>query len=144
MRAEMDNKTALSAAWRSETMIHGFVGGRCESCGTVQFPSARMCVNPACGAIDTQRPHRLVDEPAIIRSYTSDWLSYKPCPPFMFGHVEFASKARVLMEFTDAEPDELAVGAPVAMTFRIKELDVQRGFRRYFWKAKPLRQEGRV
>lgn len=140
MRAEMDNKTALSAAWRSETMIHGFVGGRCSQCGTVHFPSTRICVNPECGAIDSQQPHRLADEPARIRSYTCDWLSYRPSPPFLFGHVEFDSKARVLMEFTDAEPDELTVGTSLQMMFRIKEFDPLRGFRRYFWKAMPMRK----
>lgn len=135
MRAEMDNKTALSAAWRSVDMVHGFSGGRCSHCGTVQFPSSRICVNPECGAVDTQSPHRLADEGARIRSYTCDWLSYKQCPPFQFGHVEFDGGARVLMEFTDSEPDELAVGIPLRMVFRIKEVDPQRGFRRYFWKA---------
>lgn len=135
MRAEMDNKTALSAAWRSVDMVQGFSGGRCSRCGTVQFPGSRICVNPECGAVDTQSPHRLADESACIRSYTCDWLSYKQCPPFQFGHVEFESGARVLMEFTDSEPDELTVGTPLRMLFRIKEVDPQRGFRRYFWKA---------
>ncbi len=142
MRAEMDNKTALSAAWRSEAMVQGFVAGKCSKCGTVQYPSTRICVNPACGGTDTQQPHRLVEEPAKIRSYTCDWLSYKQSPPFMFGHVEFESQARVLMEFTDSDPGELAVGTPLAMTFRIKEVDPLRGFRRYCWKAKGLRQNG--
>jgi len=142
MRAEMDNKTALTAAWRSEAMVQGFVAGKCSKCGTVQYPSTRVCVNPACGATDTQEAHRLADEPAKIRSYTCDWLSYKQCPPFMFGHVEFESNARVLMEFTDSDPGELAVGTPLAMTFRIKEVDPLRGFRRYCWKAKGLRQNG--
>ena len=136
MRAEMDNKTALSAAWRNESMIHGFMGGRCTSCNTVQFPSARICVNPACGKTDTLQPYRLADETAQIRSHTSDWLSYSQSPPFQFGHVEFASGARVLMEFTDSEQEQLAVGAPLAMRFRIKDVDPLRGFRRYFWKAK--------
>lgn len=135
-RAEMDNKTALSAAWRSEGMIQRFEGGCCSSCGTVQFPSARICVNPECVQTDTQRPHRLADESATIRSFTCDWLSYRPCPPFLFGHVEFASGARVLMEFIDTEPEQLAVGRGLEMVFRIKETDPLRGFRRYFWKAK--------
>lgn len=135
MRAEMDNKTALSASWRSLDMVHGFSGGRCSKCGTVQFPSSRVCVNPACGAVDTQQPYRLAEEGARVRSYTCDWLSYKQCPPFLFGHVEFESGARVLMEFTDSEPEDLAVGVPLSMAFRIKEVDPQRGFRRYFWKA---------
>lgn len=142
MRAEMDNKTALSAAWRAADMVAGFEGGRCGTCGTVQFPAGRICVNPECGAVDTQTPHRLADEPARVRSFTSDWLSYKPCPPFMFGHVEFDSRARVLMEFVDCEPDELAVGMPLEMVFRVKEFDRARGFRRYFWKARPQRKAG--
>ena len=137
MRAEMDNKTALSAAWRNEAMLTGFFAGRCHCCGTVQFPSSRVCVNPACVQVDTQEPYRLVDEAAKIRSYTCDWLSYKQCPPFQFGHVEFASGARVLMEFTDSVPDDLAVGTDLKMAFRIKEVDALRGFRRYFWKATP-------
>lgn len=142
MRAEMDSKTALSAAWRSAAMVAGFEGGCCSACGAVQFPAGRVCVNPECGAIDTQTPHRLADEPAKVRSFTCDWLSYKPCPPFMFGHVEFDSRARVLMEFVDCDPDELAVGVPLEMVFRIKEFDHARGFRRYFWKARPQRKVG--
>jgi 3-hydroxy-3-methylglutaryl CoA synthase len=142
MRSEMDNKTALTAAWRSETMVHGFVAGRCTQCGTVQFPSSRLCVNPNCCAQDTQEPYRLADEPARIRSFTCDWLSYKPCPPFLFGHVEFDSGARVLMEFTDSDPNALSVGTPLEMTFRIKDVDPQRGYRRYFWKAKAVQQNG--
>lgn len=144
MRAEMDNKTALSAAWRNESLIHGFTGGRCTNCGTVQFPSARICVNPACVKTDTQEPYRLVDETAQIRSYTCDWLSYCQSPPFQFGHVEFASGARVLMEFTDSEPDELTVGMPLTMRFRIKDVDPLRGFRRYFWKAKTQQHSAEV
>jgi hydroxymethylglutaryl-CoA synthase len=135
MRAEMDNKTALSAAWRNEPMVHGFIGGRCSMCNTVQFPSARMCVNPTCNKTNTQLPYRLADEAAQIRSYTSDWLSHSQSPPFQFGHVEFASGARILMEFTDSEQEELVVGASLAMRFRIKDNDPLRGFRRYFWKA---------
>jgi len=142
MRAEMDNKTALSAAWRAEDTVNEFMGGCCSACGTEQFPVSRICVNPACGGIDTQKPKRFAEMPAKVRSYTSDWLSYKPCPPFMFGHVEFESQARVLMEFTDCEPADLAVGVPLDMVFRIKDLDAARGFRRYFWKAKPQGKAG--
>ena len=46
---------------------------------------------------------------------------------------------RVLMEFADTDPGELAVGLPLRMVYRVKEFDRQRGFRRYFWKATPVR-----
>ena len=54
MRAERDNRTAQPAAWRRHRDVTAFVGGRCRTCGTVQFPLARACVNPACRAFDTQ------------------------------------------------------------------------------------------
>lgn len=139
MRAEMDNKTALTAAWRGRERIAHFEGGRCRQCGTVQFPSNRLCVNPDCHAQDSQDPLSLADVPARVLSHTSDFLAYTPHPPFQFGHIDFEGGGRVLMEFTDTAADELRSGAPVRMVFRIKELDQKRGFRRYFWKATPVR-----
>ena len=112
---------------------------RCKACGTVQFPRSRVCVNPRCLATDTQEPKSLVDVPARVLSHTSDFLGYTPAPPFQFGHVDFEGGGRILMEFTDTDADELRSGLPVRMVFRIKDLDQRRGFRRYFWKATPVR-----
>src|SRR6185369_14815670 len=113
MRAEMDNKTALSAAWRDGAMLAHFEAGRCTRCGTVQFPSAPLCVNPQCRAAGTQEPKSLSDVPARVLSHTSDWLAYTPSPPFQFGHIDFDGGGRVLMEFADTDVDELAVGVPL-------------------------------
>jgi 3-hydroxy-3-methylglutaryl CoA synthase/uncharacterized OB-fold protein len=139
MRAEMDNKTALTAAWREHARSARFEGGRCSQCGTVQFPSTELCVNPECRAQNTQAPVSLADASARVLSHTTDFLAYTPHPPFQFGHVDFDNGARVLMEFADADAGELTVGMPLAMVYRVKEFDRQRGFRRYFWKATPLR-----
>lgn len=139
MRAEMDNKTALTAAWRDHRRVAQFQGGRCRACGTVQFPSTQVCVNPACTAHNSQDPVSLADAPAHVMSHTSDFLAYTPHPPFQFGHIDFEAGGRVLMEFADTEQDELRPGLPVRMVFRIKEMDAKRGFRRYFWKATPIR-----
>lgn len=141
MRAEMDNKTALTAAWREQGRIAHFEGGRCKHCGTVQFPSTRLCVNPDCNAQDSQDVCSLAEVPARVLSHTSDFLAYTPHPPFQFGHIDFEGGGRVLMEFTDTAPDELRSGLPVRMVFRIKEFDQNRGFRRYFWKATPARND---
>ena len=137
MRAEMDTKAALTAFYRAEAMITGFEGGLCSACGTRQYPKARICVNPNCAAVDTQDDFRFADVPARVASFTADWLSYYPAPPFQFGHVAFEGGGKVLMEFTDADPGSLEVDAPLAMAFRIKDKDAKRGFRRYFWKAVP-------
>jgi 3-hydroxy-3-methylglutaryl CoA synthase/uncharacterized OB-fold protein len=139
MRAEMDTKTALTAAYREAGAIARLEAGRCAACGTVQFPRSRVCVNPRCVATDTQVPKSLVDVPARVLSHTSDFLGYTPAPPFQFGHVDFEGGGRILMEFADTDPDELRSGLPVRMVFRVKDLDPRRGFRRYFWKATPVR-----
>jgi 3-hydroxy-3-methylglutaryl CoA synthase/uncharacterized OB-fold protein len=141
MRSEMDNKTALSAAWRDHARIARFEGGSCERCGTVQFPALPYCVNPDCRAEQSLHPISLADVPAKVLSYTCDYLGYTPHPPFLFGHVDFEGGGRVLMEFADATPDEIAVGTPLRMVYRIKDFDPKRGFRRYFWKASPVRGE---
>ena len=139
MRAEMDNKPALTAAWRDHARTERFEGGTCSRCGTVQFPLSRLCVNPECKAQDTQQPVSFADRPARVLSHTSDFLAYTPAPPFQFGHIDFDGGGRVLMEFADTDRDELRVGLPLRMVYRIKDLDAARGFRRYFWKATPLR-----
>jgi hydroxymethylglutaryl-CoA synthase len=139
MRAEMDNKTALTAAWRDHARSARFEGGRCSACGTVQFPSTPVCVNPQCRAQGSQQAISLADVPARVLSHTSDFLAYTPNPPFQFGHIDFEGGGRVLMEFADVDADELSVGVPLRMVYRVKEFDHQRGFRRYFWKATPVR-----
>ena len=40
---------------------------------------------------------------------------------------------------SDTDVDELKVGLPLRMVYRVKDFDPLRGFRRYFWKATPQR-----
>ncbi len=137
MRAEHDKRTAHTVAYRKRDMVNGLVGGRCTACGCAQFPRTRVCVNPACAAVDTQTPLRLADEPAAVKTFTEDWLGFTPCPPLAYGNVQFANGANVMMEFTDIRAGQLSVGLPVRLVFRLKDVDEKRGFRRYFWKATP-------
>jgi 3-hydroxy-3-methylglutaryl CoA synthase len=137
MRAETDKLTPLSALWRNRAAVTAFVGGRCTSCGTAQFPASRICVEPSCNAVDTQEPHAFADQLGRVSSYTADRLTYSPDPPACFGMVQFDAGGRAMLDFTDVEPDALEVGQVMSMVFRIKDVDAQRGFRRYFWKAAP-------
>lgn len=138
IRAERDNRTSLSAFNRHRKTVTGFNGGRCTACGTKQFPKGQCCVNPDCRQFDT-----LVDEPfqhktGTVKSYTEDWLAVSANPPLMYGNVAFDDGGVIMMEFTDFEPGQLSVGAPVRFVFRIKEKDPKRQFHRYFWKAAPI------
>lgn len=135
MRAERDQRTAHTVAYRRREGIIGFKGGRCSACGTVQFPQARVCVNPQCRVTDSQQPHRLADSIGRVKTFTEDWQAYTARPPYIYGNVEFAEGGNLLMEFTDIESGDLKVNDAVRFVFRIKDDDRARGFRRYFWKA---------
>ncbi len=135
MRAERDNRSAPSVMWRKQRQVTGFVGGRCGSCGTLQFPRSRVCVNPECRRTDTQTDCRLAEARGRVKSFTEDWQAYSPRPPLIYGNVEFEGGGNLLMEFTDTDSGEARVGMPVRFVFRIKDVDPLRGFRRYFWKA---------
>lgn len=135
MRAERDNRTAQSVAWRRRRAITAFVGGRCTRCATVQFPLARVCVNPECRATDTQEEYRFADSRGRVKTFTEDWQAYTARPPYIYGNVGFVEGGNLFMEFTDLAAGELSVGDELRFVFRIKDIDKLRGFRRYFWKA---------
>jgi hydroxymethylglutaryl-CoA synthase len=137
MRAETDKPTPLSALWRNRKTVTSFIGGKCTTCGTLQFPKTNICVNPNCNAVHTQAPHPFAGKTGKINSFTSDRLTYSPDPPAMYGMIQFEEGGRTMMDFTDLDEADLVVGQPMRMMFRIKDIDTNRGFRRYFWKASP-------
>lgn len=141
MRAERDSKTAQSAFFRHRATVTGCVGGRCSACGTNQFPISRVCVNPECRLVDTLAPEPFADKTAFVKSYTEDWLALSFDPPLKYGNVRFEGGGVAMLEFSDFDPGELHVGAPLELQFRLKDVDEKRGFRRYCWKAVPWRQE---
>jgi 3-hydroxy-3-methylglutaryl CoA synthase len=144
MRAEANWRTALSTLYRNRKMILGMVGGRCTQCGTAQFPQSDICVNPDCKAMNTQEDCEFAAERGSIMSYTSDLLTFTMDPPAHYGMITFENGGRGMFDFTDYEIGKIAVGLPVRMVFRIRNMDRQRGFTQYFWKAKPVinREEG--
>jgi 3-hydroxy-3-methylglutaryl CoA synthase len=134
-RAEGDRQTALTTLYRNREMLNGFVGGKCRSCATVQFPRSRYCVNASCDALDSQSPHPMADTAGRVLTWTADSLTFSPDPPAYFGMVEFNGGGRLMVDFTDVDPETLDIGAVVRMQFRVREVDETRGFRKYFWKA---------
>jgi len=139
MRAERDNKTALTALYRKRDMILGLIGGKCRECGTPQFPRQDICVNPDCAKAHSQDPYSFVEESAKIQSWSADYLTYTMDPPSHYGMIVFDNGGRFMTDFTDVQVGEIEVGMKVRMIFRVKSFDNTRGFVRYFWKAVPSR-----
>ena len=136
IRSERDNRTAMSAFYRRHRDLTGFNGGLCSNCGKLQFPRSRYCVH--CQARGSQVATPMAELDGEINSFTEDWLAYAARPPLMFGNVHFPRGANVMMEFSDFLPGELKTGQKVKMSFRIKDFDPRRNFRRYFWKPTPM------
>jgi uncharacterized OB-fold protein len=59
-------------------------------------------------------------------------------PPAIYGSVNFNLGGRFLFDFTDCTVDDLAVGSPVDLSFRVKYYDALRDITDYFWKAVPV------
>lgn len=135
MRADLDNRTALSVVYRNRNMLLGLVGGKCTACGTPQFPAQEICVH--CHHVGEQEPYSFRDEAANILTWSADYLTYIPNPPSHYGMIQFAKGGRFLTDFTDVDVGGIGVGTPVRMVFRIKYTDSNRGFVNYFWKAVP-------
>ncbi|MDY7080741.1 MAG: SDR family NAD(P)-dependent oxidoreductase, partial [Chloroflexota bacterium] len=138
IRAEAPSQTAMTALWRKRNMVLGLVGGKCIECDTPQFPKMDICVNPDCGALHSQQDYEFAGIPATIKSFTGDMLAVSEDPPAIYGLVQFEGGGRFMADFTDCELDDLKVGMPVRMAFRIHHTDEERGFTGYFWKAVPV------
>ncbi|MEW6444202.1 MAG: OB-fold domain-containing protein [bacterium] len=137
IRAESPKQTAMSALWRHRKMVLGFVGGKCKVCGTPQFPKTSICVNPSCGAVNSQEEHEFSHKTGIIKSFTGDMLAVSVDPPAIYGLVQFDGGGRTMADFTDCELSDVKVGQKVEMSFRVKYYDEKRDFHGYFWKAVP-------
>ena len=126
---------AAPPSFRSEAWKLGFTGSRCTSCGTRHLPPNRVCVN--CRVVDQMVPERLADVPATVATFTVDRLAYSLSPPVVAAVVDFDGGGRFRCELTDVDPEAVAIGDRVEMSFR--RLYTAGGVHNYFWKARPVR-----
>jgi hydroxymethylglutaryl-CoA synthase len=108
---------------RGERWKYAFVGSRCTACNTANLPPQRVCV--ACGAVDQ------------MKTYTLDRLAYTLQPPALPAVLDFDKGGRFQCELTDVDPNAVAIGNEMEMTFRY--LYTADGVHNYFWKARPRR-----
>ncbi|WP_260684558.1 OB-fold domain-containing protein [Rhodococcus sp. KBS0724] len=112
-----------------------FSGGRCRTCGTVQFPLPRVCLR--CRGVDSFDAVSAAGQRARVVTYTVDRLAFTPSPPLISAVLDLENGGRVQVELTDVDPATVAVGDEVALTFR--RLVTIDGIHNYFWKASPIR-----
>ena len=141
IRAESGGQSAVSALWRNRKMITGLVGNKCGKCGTPQWPPLDICVNPDCGDNGDKEDYEFSEKSAKIVTWTADMLAVSWEPPCCYGIVQFDEGGRMIMDLTDCEQKDVKVGMPVAMSFRHRWFDKERGYNGYSWKAVPIKEE---
>ena len=126
---------SVTALWREEEKNLRFHGEKCNSCGYIQYPPQRVCVN--CQSRDDASPVPLSEQPGTVFTYSMDYIAGATDTPLVIAVVDFDGGGRVLCMLTDREVDEVSVGMPVEMSFR--KLRVVNGIHNYYWKAVPQR-----
>jgi uncharacterized OB-fold protein len=120
---------------RTERWKYGFVGSRCRACGAANLPPQRVCT--ICSAIDQSDPEPFADAEGVVATYTVDHLAYSLQPPVVAAVIDFAKGGRIICQLADADPDKIAIGDELEMTFR--RLYTAEGVHNYFWKARAKR-----
>jgi hydroxymethylglutaryl-CoA synthase len=128
-------RPAAPPMMRSAQWKFGLVGSRCTACGTPQLPPQLVCVK--CRTRGKMEPYPFADRTGRIATYAVDRLAYSLNPPTVNAVVDYEGGGRFLCEMTDCEPDRVAIGDEVEMTFR--RLFTADGIHNYFWKARPKR-----
>jgi 3-hydroxy-3-methylglutaryl CoA synthase/uncharacterized OB-fold protein len=122
-------------AHRTEAWKFAFVGSKCTECGFIHLPPARVCSR--CNSIDQMGSISLANTQATIATYTIDRLAYSLSPPTVAAVLDFDGGGRYTCELTDVDPDTVAVGQRVELTFR--RTVTAKNIHNYFWKARPIR-----
>jgi 3-hydroxy-3-methylglutaryl CoA synthase/uncharacterized OB-fold protein len=120
---------------RGEHWKYAFVGSRCTACDTANLPPQRVCV--ACGAVDQMKEEPYADATCRVVTYTLDRLAYTLQPPALPAVLDFDKGGRFQCELTDVDPNAVAIGNEMEMSFRY--LYTADGIHNYFWKARPRR-----
>lgn len=129
------DRPAAPPSFRNSGWKFGFEASTCTECGTRHLPPMRTCMS--CHAIDKMEPERLADVAGRITTYSVDRLAFSAAPPLIAAIVDFDGGGRYSCEMTDVDPDTIAIGQRVEMTFR--RLYTVDGVHDYFWKARPAR-----
>jgi uncharacterized OB-fold protein len=119
--------------WKELRQDVRLYGSRCEACGLVQYPQARVCLG--CQARERMAEHKLGRRGTVF-TFTIDNLAPVPEHPMPMAVIDLEGGGRVYLQVTDAAEGEVKVGVPVELTFR--RLHEGGGNRNYFWKARPV------
>ncbi len=121
---------------RDKNEILPLHGGKCPSCGMIQFPIHRICVE--CGHRDGLEEVKLTRTGKLF-TFTHDYLTQTPDPPTTHAVIDLDGGGRVFVQMTDCESERVAIGMSLELTFR--KYHEGFGIKNYFWKARPISKQ---
>jgi len=133
--AHFENQSAATVSWRDRRWNINCRGGKCLSCGNVNFPPQRICMY--CQAKDNFEEVRLADRRGKLFTYSKDNLGPSLDSPVILCIIDFDEGGRFYAQMTDRDPEKVEYEMPVELTFRW--MHSERGIRNYYWKCRPLR-----
>ena len=131
-----ENESSATISWRDRKWNISCRGGKCLSCGNINFPPQRICMY--CQSKDQFESIRLANRTGKLFTYSKDFLGPSLDSPVILCIIDFDEGGRFYAQMTDRDPDKIEEGMPVELTFRW--MHSERGIRNYYWKCRPLRQ----
>lgn len=125
--------------WREYPQRYRMEAGKCKKCGKVCFPPRLIC--PVCG-------HREFETVKLagngtVKTFTVIRVAptgFEDLAPYAVGIVELADGVSTMMQIADCDPEELSVGMPVRIEFRLVQEEGHHGVLMYGYKAVPDRE----
>lgn len=133
-------KSSVVKYWRDESWLLPLYGMKCNKCGVLQYPVRRVCTN--CGEKDNYQEVKLARKGKVF-TFTHDYLlgpgnfPSDGINPTSRVLVELDDGCRIWLEMTDHEIEEVNIGIPVELTFRL--LHQKSDYPFYGWRARPVR-----
>jgi len=132
-RAVQTLKASPVIHWRDREEELGFVGERCQNCGTVQYPMVRVCY--VCQSKDKFEKVKLARKGKIY-TFTKDYIRSGGAQPVPWCVIDLDGGGRVFLTMTDCDPEEVKIGMELEIVFR--NLGEGGGFYNYYWKCRPV------
>jgi uncharacterized OB-fold protein len=123
--------------WREIPARYRLEGGRCPNCGTVVYPTRKLCPDcrtPGLEAVALSRRGRVVTSTVIHVSPTQ----FQMEAPYAMAVVETPEGARLMVQVADCEPEAVQPGMEVALEFRRIQREGLSGILCYGHKAVPV------
>src|SRR5439155_336325 len=106
--------------WKELRQDVRLYGSRCEACGLVQYPQARVCIG--CQARDRMQEHKLGKRGSVF-TFTIDNLAPVPEHPMPMAVIDLDGGGRLYLQVTDAAEGDVKVGAPVSLADALRLYD---------------------